>query len=143
MQQTETYKLNLIEKDDMFSPDALNENTQEVEKQLSRLDGAEASRDARVTALEVHKIAVGSYTGNGEDIFVDVGFTPAAVLVTKRDCAGSSYIALAVNGSDVIYVYENLSQLTIVENGFKALYQDNNNGRFISKYTTYHYIAFG
>ena len=35
MQQTETYKLNLIETSDPFSPQALNENTQKLEEVVS------------------------------------------------------------------------------------------------------------
>ncbi len=35
MQQTTTYKLNLIETDDVFSPEPLNQNTQKVEAALS------------------------------------------------------------------------------------------------------------
>ena len=68
MQQTEKYKLNLIEKEDVFSPDALNENMEKLEVALEgKTDAADTGAlDARVTALEVHKIAIGHYIGNGE-----------------------------------------------------------------------------
>lgn len=84
MQQTETYKLNLIEKKDVFSPDALNENMEKLEVALEgRTDAADTEAlDARVTALEVHKIAIGHYIGNGEtNQFIPLPFTPTAVLL--------------------------------------------------------------
>lgn len=43
MQQTTTYKLNLIETDDVFSPEPLNQNTQKVEAVLA--DAAQALAD--------------------------------------------------------------------------------------------------
>ena len=91
MQQTKTYKLNLIETDDAFSPEALNENARTLETQLSAVRGEFAAADAalsgrvsaldaakapqadlaalakRVGALEAGKLLwkFGSYTGNG------------------------------------------------------------------------------
>ena len=38
MQQTETYKLNLIESSDPFLPDALNENTRKIEEVVDGLE---------------------------------------------------------------------------------------------------------
>ena len=58
MQQTETYKLNLIESSDPFLPDALNENTQKLEEVVSEKLG---EMDARVTVLEGFKFACGSF----------------------------------------------------------------------------------
>ena len=46
MQQTKTYKLNLIETDDAFSPEALNENARTLETQLSAVRGEFAAADA-------------------------------------------------------------------------------------------------
>ena len=43
MQQTTTYKLNLIETDDVFSPEPLNQNTRKVEAALSDAAAALAS----------------------------------------------------------------------------------------------------
>lgn len=46
MQQTETYKFNLIDTDDVFSPTPLNENAQALETQLARVDGEFARMDS-------------------------------------------------------------------------------------------------
>lgn len=88
MQQTETYKLNLIERTDVFSPDPLNENAQKVEAKLGALDSAAAGLDSRVTALEVHKIAIGTYTGIGKKFSIHVGFSPVAVLLSDTETNG-------------------------------------------------------
>ena len=50
MQQTETYKLNLIDADDPFSPEALNKNAETLEEQLARVDAAAAAEKSRVDA---------------------------------------------------------------------------------------------
>ena len=63
MQQTETYKLNLIESSDPFLPDALNENTQKLEEVVSEKLG---EMDQRVTVLECHHFACGSYKAGGK-----------------------------------------------------------------------------
>ena len=90
MQQTETYQLNLIETSDTFSPAPLNENTQKLEgiiaagtsaEAQARAD-ADAALDARVTALEARKIAIGTYHGTGNTVYqtISVGFNPIFVL---------------------------------------------------------------
>ncbi|MGN0985697.1 MAG: hypothetical protein ACI4OU_04310 [Candidatus Enterenecus sp.] len=53
MQQTETYKLNLIEGSDAFSPQPMNDNMEVIEGALEALAGG-----------QLH-IAAGSYTGTG------------------------------------------------------------------------------
>lgn len=135
MQQTETYKLNLIEKTDTFSPDALNENARKVENALSAAtahtdagDRAEASARAsadaalaqRVTALEAHKMVVGTYTGNGSTTdgqTINLGFTPAAVLLCNYNTQNfhmlteENYVA-GSSTSGIIYYTR------IVEGGF-------------------------
>lgn len=59
MQQTETYKLNLIETDDVFSPAALNENAKTLEAELARLDAAIG------TVGTTCRIVTGTYKGTG------------------------------------------------------------------------------
>lgn len=82
MQQTETYQLNLIETSDNFSPVPLNENMDKVEAKFAALDGADEALDSRVTVLEAHRIAIGTYKGNGSTSqTIQLGFTPLAVLV--------------------------------------------------------------
>lgn len=79
MQKTETYKLNLIELDDAFSPQPLNENAQKLEDALS---GAVDALDRRVAALEAHRLVTGSYTGSGSSSkSVPLGFDPVLVLI--------------------------------------------------------------
>lgn len=56
MQQTTKYKLNLIERDDAFSPDAQNQNTQKVKNALiahkAAVEEVTDAIDQRVTVLE-------------------------------------------------------------------------------------------
>lgn len=90
MQQTEKYKLNLIETSDTFSPNPLNENAQKIEAQLSAEAAARESAvsglSSRITVLEGHKIATGIYPGtagtNDPTIqFIPLPFTPRIVFV--------------------------------------------------------------
>ena len=64
MQQTKTYKLNLIETSDTFSPDPLNENTEKLEAEVSAEAAARQSSDAaleaRVTVLEARRFVAGT-----------------------------------------------------------------------------------
>ena len=116
MQHTEKYKLNLIESSDPFSPDGLNENTRKLETVVSEtLEGM----DARVTVLEAHKFACGTYLGTrkeGSEIqFVPLPFTPRAVL-THMSPGSYSFSSQAFTvASD--HVPENAA-LILVENGF-------------------------
>lgn len=86
MQQTEKYKLNLIETTDTFSPAPLNENAQKLEAALTAQEAARAQAgaalDARVQALELHRMAAGTYTGDGSASgqMIEVGFTPEVVV---------------------------------------------------------------
>ena len=97
MQQTGTYKLNLIEPSDTFSPEPLNENTGKVEGALDGLD-------QRVTVLETHKIVTGYHPGTGT---VDLGFTPKVV------------IANGDNGHGVVFDGRTMNGLALVEGGFR------------------------
>ena len=121
MQQTNKYKLNLIEKDDTFSPDPLNDNMEKVERALEReaaarqaADAAEAQAradadaalDRRIQTIEAHKIVFGS-AGNGSTT-ANLGFTPLLLYVTN----GSG-------GHLLIHKdYHPYSGLYIVEGGF-------------------------
>ena len=120
MQQTNKYKLNLIEKDDTFSPDPLNDNMEKVEGALKReaaarqaADAAEAQAradadaalDRRIQTIEAHKIVFGS-AGNGSTT-ANLGFTPLLLYVT------------GMNGAIWIHKdYHPYSGLYIVEGGF-------------------------
>ncbi len=122
MQQTDQYQLNLIEKDDTFSPDPLNENTRKLEEALRAAreagDAEAAAREQvcadltrRVAALEGHKIAAGTYKSTGSSQTISVGFYPRAVIthgdsggtyLATRDGSGfSGYLVLTGNGFTV------------------------------------------
>ena len=120
MQQTNKYKLNLIEKDDTFSPDPLNDNMEKVEGALMAETGArqaadaaeaqtradaDAALDRRIQTIEAHKIVFGS-AGNGSTT-ANLGFTPLLLYVT------------GMNGAIWIHKdYHPYSGLYIVEGGF-------------------------
>ena len=117
MQQTKTYKLNLMETSDTFSPDPLNQNTQMIEKVMSAETAqraeADAALDSRVTTLEAHKVAVGIYTGNGvaSGQEINLGFYPRAVFV-QRDDTGAILVTRAHPYYSTVIV--------LTENGFRA-----------------------
>lgn len=132
MQHTEKYKLDLIEKDDTFSPDPLNENMKKVEGALKAETGArqaadaaeaqaragaDAALDQRVSVLELHKCVTGVHAGSG---FVDLGFTPLAVF------------AISSHGNAFVVREQEMSGLKIVEGGFEH----------IGYFTDCRYVAF-
>lgn len=75
MKQTDNFKLNLPELSDKISPSAFNENTVRIDEMLAK--GV--------------RMACGTYTGTGAATcsISTPGFTPMAVLMTKRKDAGS------------------------------------------------------
>ena len=131
MQQTETYKLNLIETSDPFSPQALNENTQKLEEVVSEKLG---EMDQRVTVLEAKKFAVGTYKAEmNETLKVEVGFTPIALYVGQSR-KFSTIHGLILPGDTNIPPF-----LEIVEGGFTTNIMDGHTAHP----GIYHYIAFG
>jgi len=117
MQQTEKYKLNLIESSDPFLPDALNRNTQKVEDAMSahesKLDGQTADLDRRVTALEARQVFCGTYEGIADgrpelmEQFIYLGARPKACaafhpstapIFVAEGGASHSYLRLADGG---------------------------------------------
>ena len=127
MQHTDKYKLNLIETSDAFSPDALNENTRKVEDVLAAQAAAEAAAretadgalDQRLTVLEGRRLVVGTYTGNGNTAgqIIDLGFTPAAVLLGKD---GKGLYLLTPDNPGLYPMLP--PYLQIVEGGFRVTY---------------------
>lgn len=135
MQKTETYKLNLIELDDTFSPQPLNENAQKLEDALS---GAVGGLDQRLAAIEAHKLAIGSYTGSSPaggstTQTIQLGFDPAMVYA---QCCKDFTIqsALALPGSP--FHGMQTDTLTIVPGGFAV------QGSYNSMGAVYNYFAF-
>ena len=134
MQYTDKYKLNLIETSDAFSPDVLNENTRKVEDVLAAQSAAEATaRDAadgaldqRLTVLEGRRLVVGTYTGNGNKngMHVELGFTPAVLLVT------GTYYLFAVTPDSPYIPQPMQTALKIEEGGFFAAHDRNNKTKY-------------
>ena len=122
MQHTDKYKLNLIEKDDVFSPDALNDNARSTESTtyLGEIAAkaeiaARQALEGRVTALEAHHTAVGIYRGDttpGDETWraISLDFTPEVVI-----------LQLVTSGSCAMVVQNcGLNALEIIENGFQV-----------------------
>ena len=94
MQYTEKYQFNLIEKEDSFLPDPLNENMEKTEAVLAALDAAMGTGGS--TCRVIH----GSYVGTGEDIYITFPFKPLAVLLTCYRGTGYDVVAVLVRGAE-------------------------------------------
>ncbi len=81
MQRTKNYKLRLIEMSDTFSTEPLNQNMTDLDDALAAADSAANALAQRVTALEVHRLSAGTYTGSTSGVTVNVGFKPKAVII--------------------------------------------------------------
>lgn len=180
MQQTNTYKLDLIEPSDTFSADPLNGNARKLETALTgtradlerslagvksgleaalagvqtgqdqktaELSAADAALSARIdalagrtTALEAHKIVSGTYTGNGDQQTISLGFTPVAVLIIGQDLT-LSYPGLALADSPMMSYGH--PHLRIVPGGFFVLKGEPpyESIAFNANKTVYHYLA--
>lgn len=133
MKQTNQYKLNLIEKDDTFSPDPLNDNTAKLEAALNAASAASAAQDAaleqRIIVLEGHKIAVGTYTGNGADSQViqtiRVGFSPRVVWIQNATSASCFFTTNVSNSTNITFLADGF---TVRSSGMQS--PNTNNGRY-------------
>ena len=130
MQQTETYKLNLIESSDPFLPNALNENTRKIEEVVQEKLG---EMDARVTVLEGFKFACGSFRADRDPQIIELGFTPKAVYI-HRQMPEYTDAHILITGDTTANIY-----LCIVEGGFR---HHPSAGSYLRN-GIYHYIAFG
>ena len=151
MQQTQNYKLNLIETSDPISPAPLNENAEKLEAALlvatdalrAETAAETAALDARVQVLELHKFYVGSYIGTGEKSgdsqMIKLGFTPLAVISNPPNTY-RAYRFMCYTGMPT-------SVMEIVPGGFKVGMEVSANSSALdqslnSKNVTYGYIAF-
>lgn len=153
MQQTNTYQFNLIEGSDTFSPAPLNENMTKLEAALAdaRTDAgsglsreeaariaADAALDLRLSALEVHKVAVGSYDGTGAaPRNFQLGFTPKAVLVQTTSKTGSESALISPGCPFKNQPYDARALVEIVSGGFSV-----NAANFNQPTLSYAYFAF-
>ena len=152
MQQTDKYKLNKPGIDDPLAIAPLNENMDKLEAAIT---AETAALDSRVTVLEAKYFVSGTFIGDGQSSqFINLGFTPKAVLVVGQD--GSThyneghayhYGGLAITGGPS-KTRDGLTVLSVEHNGFTVYYQSggsnwlsyahsNSSGR------VYYYIAIG
>lgn len=136
MQQTETYKLNLIEPKDKFLPDALNENAQKLEAALSesdtRLTAAAQGLDTRLKAIELHRIAIGTYKA-AANLSIEVGFKPLFVFIQS---------GTFLSGILFPEEYKNTWKGTITKTGFQ-IKESNTNNDINNPNHSYSFVAFG
>ena len=144
MKQTETYKLSLIETSDPFSPEALNDNAEALEKELARVDGEITRIDGAL--LKLH---CGTYKGsNGANRKIDLPFTPKLVYVTGEKYGATGMIdyfvrgCVTIAGQPVTYTSD-YSLLELVEDGFLVSYADRSDFSTNTSGTTYRYFAIG
>lgn len=137
MQQTEKYKLNLIESSDPFLPDGLNQNTLRLEQVVSQhLE----DMDQRVTVLEARHFAYGSYPGTHSPSsaqfttqFIPLPFKPKAVFTdVPAPYNTNEYSAFSVDLEGGEHPY-----LQLLDNGFMVKGRPNNIG------INHNFIAFG
>ena len=140
MQQTQNYKLNLLETSDVFSPNPLNENMEKVEAAIA---AEAAALDQRVTVLEAHRIVSGSYAGidNGTGLPQDImlGFTPKLV-VAKRE--GINYSLTDTTAIAGLVTQDNHGEIIkIIDGGFQVNRSMNNSLNTLG--VTYYFFAVG
>ena len=133
MQQTSKYQFNLVENTDDFSPAPLNQNMEKVEEELETL---EESLATVMETVDGHKLAVGSYQGNGGSQTINVGFNPTAVLVVNQrvDVVDGYSVAMQVPGGSS-FSNPNDTVLALTATGFTA------SGNMCSSYYRYNYLA--
>lgn len=130
MQQTEKYKFNLIEKDDTFSPDPLNQNMETVEAQLNAVraeaKAGDAALDQRLATLEARKLVLGMYTGYGPShpINAYVGFRPTLLTIHYN------------TGCLLLTQFKTVSGITLTDTGFTV-----NTETWSAANTNYYYVA--
>ena len=142
MQQTEKYKLNLIEKTDTFSPDPLNENMEKVEGALSAETAARAAADEaldqRLQVFEARRMAFGTVPRSKQPKDIDVGFDPKVVLIMSIE--GKAYAGMLLTEHPKGLGAE------IIPNGFRMPATggtDASNITFSSAYATFGFLALG
>lgn len=102
MQQTDKYKLNLIEASDTFSPDPLNENARRLEEAIAAEAAAQdqaraadiAALDQRLQVFEAHKLVIGRAIS--DSTFMYLGFKPKVLVVQG---ANNAHVILFDGGS--------------------------------------------
>ena len=163
MQQTEIYKLNLIESTDTFSPAPLNSNAQTVEDALADHAAQLASHNMSLAQLAIDdlQLSTGSYTGNGtcgsdHENKLNFQFMPKLVMIM-----GETQFCLFLRGfrhglghncgatvadryvQNVTWSGNSLSWHISETNGTSGPYETWPAHQFNASNTTYHYLAIG
>ena len=147
MQHTDMYNLNQPEMDDTFSTQPLNDNARSTESTtyLGEIAAkaeiaARQALEGRVAALEVQKIFFGEVVyESGNELTVNLGFTPVAVLFIDRLIGERGVLAV---GETFVYADHagTGAILEIVENGFTVRRGDSIH--FFTLNRRYNFIAF-
>ena len=144
MQHTDKYQFNLIDRDDPFTPDALNDNANKLEAALER----HSAEVAGVLAAKGNcQIVTGSYVGNGK--FGDknkntITFEGAPLLLIVQGDEGF----FAFVGTEKVsafrsnHAYLTPIYLTWEENSVSWYSGEEVIAQLNSKDVTYHYILF-
>ena len=141
MQQTETYKLNLMEGSDTFSPQPINENMEKLEAALE----------------DRPKVALGSYVGSGiygvnSPNTLTFGFEPKLLVVSSGNtlmiALWDNQYAVCYTGSGYASNYVNSTYgwydpITWDGQTVSWYHADGNTSQLSQPNTTYRYIAFG
>lgn len=147
MQQTNLFKLNLIESGDTFSPNPLNENMELVEAALQ----AQAGSLGALSSGQL-KCAVGTYIGNGKSgsenaNSLTFSFEPKFLLIWT---GADSYRAIGIRGGKlVIYYSEQFGELPTTWSGntvswyFTAYSGDGTRPQMNGNNMKYQYFALG
>lgn len=139
MQQTDKYKLNLIETSDTFSPEALNENAQKLEAALEAVRAEAATGDAaldqRLQVFEAKRFAFGTYLPSVTTFNVSLGFRPRVVFI----------LAAGVTRGGALFDGVSHSNGHITDDGFSITGHGggSNNGTALNAAGTFAYVAFG
>ena len=150
MKQTANYQLNLIEPDDAFSPDPLNENAEKTDVALTGLNAEFSARIADVAAAmgsggSTARIAYGSYFGQGrsgsaQKVSLTFEFRPMLVVDTHVD--GSHGLVL-VRGAFESYTTGNATASVSWGSNSVSYYSDNTSGQLDEENEQYVYVAMG
>ena len=136
MQRTKKWNLNLIERTDAFTPDALNENTEQLEAVLS--ENLERM-DAAIIGKGTCSVTTGSFPGNGTSgREIKLGFTPKFLIVKGVDNGTASINYSTPSWAFKVAGWQHVeSSVTLTSTGFRLSGTAFN----VTGLTTY-YVAF-
>jgi hypothetical protein len=128
MKQTETYQFNLIESEDKFLPDALNDNAEKAEQALTALVGLVEAKPHMVKGTYVGT----GLSGSANPCTLTFDFEPSLVLVM-----GSGRVCIFMRGSTQGLTYY------VTSNTYKDMQAVTWKGKTLSWYIETSYSANG